>query len=165
MAELSTDRLILRPPIEADFDAWASFDADPQATAFFGGPSERPAAWTNFATVAGMWALRGHGLFSVFERDSGRWVGRVGPWAPEGHPGTEVGWALLPSAWGRGYATEAARAAVDWAFAGLGWTQVIHCIDPANTPSIAVAERLGSGKLREQMKDGVMTAIYGQDRA
>jgi RimJ/RimL family protein N-acetyltransferase len=75
-----------------------------------------------------------------------------------------VGWALTPSAWGRGYATEAARAAMAWAFDNLGWTEVIHCIDPANTASIAVAERLRSRKLREQQKDGALVAIYGQSR-
>jgi RimJ/RimL family protein N-acetyltransferase len=164
MTVLSTERLVLRPPTEADFEAWAGFDADARATAFFGGPIGRAAAWTNLATVAGMWALRGYGLFSVFEAQGGRWVGRVGPWAPEGHPGTEVGWALTPSAWGRGYATEAARAAMAWAFDSLGWTEIIHCIDPANTASIAVAERLGSRKLREQQKDGALVAIYGQSR-
>ncbi|WP_369385539.1 GNAT family N-acetyltransferase [Sphingomonas changbaiensis] len=78
------------------------------------------------------------------ERASGRWIGRLGPWAPEGWPGTEVGWGLVRSAWGQGYATEGAARAIDWAFHTLGWTEVIHCIDPANTGSIRVAERLGS---------------------
>ena len=71
-------------------------------------------------------------------------MGRLGPWQPEGWPGTEVGWSLHPEAWGRGYASEGAAAAIDYAFDVLGWEEVIHCIDPQNLPSQRVAERLGS---------------------
>ena len=71
-------------------------------------------------------------MFSVIEKASGRWVGRLGPWQPEGWPGTEVGWGLARDAWGKGYATEGAAAAIDWAFDALGWDDVIHCIDPGN---------------------------------
>src|SRR5512143_797098 len=145
---LRTPRLLLRPPEQADFEAWAVLDADEIATQFIGGVSDRSAAWQGLATAVGMWTLRGAGLFSVLENDTGRWVGRVGPWLPDGALATEVGWAIDRSAWGRGYATEAARAAIDWAFRSLGWTEVIHCIDAANTASIAVARRLGSRRLR-----------------
>jgi RimJ/RimL family protein N-acetyltransferase len=84
----------------------------------------------------------------VIEKSSGRWVGRLGPWVPEGWPGNEVGWGLAREAWGKGYATEGATAAVDWAFDTLGWSEVIHCIAPDNAPSQAVARRLGSTPLR-----------------
>jgi RimJ/RimL family protein N-acetyltransferase len=94
--------------------------------------------------MAGAWALHGYAMFSVVEKASGDWIGRIGPWVPEGWPGTEVGWGLIPAAQGHGYAVEAATAAIDWAFDHLGWTDVIHCIDPANTPSQAVARKLGS---------------------
>jgi RimJ/RimL family protein N-acetyltransferase len=83
-------------------------------------------------------------MFSVIERDTGRWIGRVGPWQPWGWPGTEVGWALHPDAWGKGYAYEAAVASMNYAFNVLGWTEVIHCINPENTPSQRLAMRLGS---------------------
>lgn len=126
--------------------------------------SDRPASWQGLATAAGMWALRGCGLFSVLEVETGRWVGRVGPWLPEGALGTEVGWAIDRSAWGLGYATEAAEAAVGWAFETLGWSEVIHCIDAANTASIAVAERLGSHRLRDDLENGKPVEIYGQPR-
>jgi RimJ/RimL family protein N-acetyltransferase len=96
------------------------------------------------ATMAGSWVLKGFGMFSVIEKESGRWVGRLGPWQPEGWPGTEVGWGIARAHWGKGYATEGASAAVDWAFETLGWSEVIHCVDAANRGSIAVAERLGS---------------------
>jgi RimJ/RimL family protein N-acetyltransferase len=88
--------------------------------------------------------LRGHGMFSVIERSSGRWVGRVGPWHPEGWPGTEIGWSIVRDSWGRGYATEAAAASIEWAIGELGWTDIVHVIAPTNTQSTAVARRLGS---------------------
>lgn len=97
----------------------------------------------------------------MLEKASGRWLGRAGPWIPEGAIGTEIGWALHPTAQGQGYAVEAAREAMRWAFATLGWREVIHCIDLPNLRSIAVAERLGSRLLR---RDGE-TLIYGQSRA
>jgi len=141
---LETERLILRPPADIDLDGWAEMMADPVAARFIGGQQPRATAWRFMATMAGSWALNGFGMFSVIEKSSGRWLGRIGPWRPEDWPGTEVGWGLHPSAWGQGYAVEAAEAAIDWVFDHLGWTEVVHCIDPDNAPSIKVAQRLGS---------------------
>lgn len=140
---LETERLILRPTADADFDAWAEYMAHP-VTRFIGGPQRRPVAWRAFASMAGAWVVQGFAMFSVIEKSSGRWVGRLGPWVPDGWPGTEVGWGVIPEAQGKGYAVEGASAAIDWAFDALGWTDVIHCIDPENTASQAVARRLGS---------------------
>jgi len=160
--QLETARLIMRPPVEADLDGWAEFDSDPRATQFFGGPKGRPASWDLMASVAGMWALRGCGLFSVIEKKSGRWIGRIGPWMPEGAT-AEIGWALLPDVWGQGYATEGARAAIDWAIDHLGWTQINHCIDAENSASISVARRLGADWLRaDHDAQGKVTQVYGQ---
>ncbi|MGH6873301.1 MAG: GNAT family N-acetyltransferase [Rhizomicrobium sp.] len=159
---LETERLILRQPVEADIDAWAAFDADPVATRFFGGPKDRAEAWNFLARVAGMWALRGCGVFSVFEKTSGCCIGRIGPHRPEGAT-AEVGWALLPTHWGKGYATEGARAAIDWAVDHLGWSEIAHCIDADNAPSIAVAHRLGARWLRvARDSHGGPTQVYGQ---
>lgn len=94
--------------------------------------------------MAGSWVINGFGMFSMVEKSTGAWVGRLGPWVPEGWPGTEVGWGVVPGVQGKGYATEGATAAIDWAFDHLGWTDVIHCIDPENTASQAVARKLGS---------------------
>jgi RimJ/RimL family protein N-acetyltransferase len=91
----------------------------------------------------------------------------LGPWRPEGWPGTEVGWGLVRDAWGKGYATEGAAAAIDWAFDTLGWTEVIHTIEPANAPSIAVALRLGSQRVGEGRLPPPMNVdvdLYGQTR-
>ena len=141
---LETTRLILRPPIQEDLDAWAAFAADEVAAKYIGGAQPRGGAWRGMATMRGSWALLGYGMFSVIEKASGRWIGRLGPWQPEGWPGTEVGWGIAPEAQGKGYATEGATASIDWAIDHLGWTDVIHCIDPGNTPSQLVAQRLGA---------------------
>jgi RimJ/RimL family protein N-acetyltransferase len=118
--------------------------------------------------MPGAWAIQGFGMFSVVEKSSGQWIGQTGPWKPEGWPGNEVGWAFHPSAWGKGYATEATVAAVDWAFANLGWTDMIHCIAPANRASQALAQRIGSklrgpGKLPPPYEDSP-TEIWTQAR-
>ena len=164
---LETERLILRPTRPEDFDAWAAFMAD-DASRFIGGPQVRSVAWRNFNMVAGAWALQGYSLFSLIEKSSGQWVGRAGPWFPEGWPGPEVGWGLVSAARGRGYATEAATAAMDWVFDHLGWTEAIHSIDPENTASQRVAQRLGSvnrgrGVLPEPLADHPVD-IWGQSR-
>jgi RimJ/RimL family protein N-acetyltransferase len=163
---LETARLTLRPPIEADLDAWAALDSDPDATRFIGGLQTREQSRRGMATVTRMWAQRGCSLFSVIERATGNWVGRVGPWVPDGHIGTEIGWAIARTSWGNGYAVEAAAAAIMWAFESLAWTEVIHCIDAPNQPSIDVATRLGSIWMREDRDvGGAIVQVYGQPRA
>ena len=166
---LETSRLLLRPPAESDLDGWAALMADPTAGRFIGGPLERPVAWRGMAAMAGCWTLRGYGMFSVLERASGRWVGRVGPWQPEGWPGPEIGWGLIRECWGRGYATEAAAAAIDWALDALRWPEFIHVIAPENTASAAVARRLGStlrgpGRMPAPYQDR-RVEIWGQSAA
>ena len=109
---LETPRLLLRPPIEEDLDRWAEFMADEEASRYLAGAQPRAVAWRAMATMTGSWVLKGFSMFSVIEKESGRWVGRLGPWQPEGWPGTEVGWGLHRDAWGKGYATEGAAAAI-----------------------------------------------------
>lgn len=141
---IETERLILRPTAREDFPRWAELMADPVASRFIGGVQPAATAWRGLMTMAGAWALTGVAMFSVIEKSTGLWVGRLGPWTPEGWPGTEVGWGLHPDAQGKGYGVEGATAAIDYAFDVLGWTEVIHCIDPDNRPSQRLAERLGS---------------------
>ena len=165
---IETDRLILRPPRVEDFDAYASKMADPEGTRFIGGPQVRAVAWRSFLTSAGAWMIQGFSMFSVIERASGRWIGRLGPWHPEGWPGTEVGWGLAREAQGKGYAYEGSVAAIDWAFANLEWTEVIHSIHPDNRSSQLLAQRLGSslqglGKLPAPFEDSPIE-IWGQTR-
>lgn len=144
---LETPRLILRPTRPEDFAGYVELVSDAEHARFVGGAVPPSTAWRQMMTVAGAWSLQGFSFFSVLEKDTGRWVGRLGPWQPEGWPGHEVGWSILPSASGKGYVTEGSVAALDWAFKTLGWADVIHCIAPDNTPSQKVAERLGSTNL------------------
>lgn len=142
--QIETPRLLLRPFCLADFDAYAAFARDAQAYYFLGGAQERSVAWRAFMTIAGAWHLQGYSLFSVILKATNEWIGRVGPWQPEGWPGTEVGWGIVRSHWNKGYATEAAGASIDWAFSELRWDEVVHVIDPENGASQAVARKLGS---------------------
>jgi len=165
---LETPRLILRPTAPQDFEAWAEFMADADASKHVGGPQPRSVAWRGFLSMAGAWAMQGYAMFSVIEKASGRWVGRLGPWVPEGWPGTEVGWGLGREAWGKGYASEGATAAIDWVFDHLGWSDVIHCIAPDNPRSQRVAERLGSRVLRRANLpapfESIIVDVWGQTR-
>jgi len=144
----TTARLTLTPPIASDFEDFAALQADARVMRMLGGAQPRAVAWRTFTQTAGSWAIHGFGFFMVREREGGRFVGRIGCHRPEGWPGPEVGWGLAYDAQGKGYATEAAAACMDFAVGQLGWTEVIHCIETANTPSAAVAQRLGSRILR-----------------
>lgn len=165
---LETGRLLLRPPEPEDFDAFAEYMADEESMRHIGGVQARSAAWRGFCQLAGAWYLQGFSMFSVISKADGRWIGRVGPWKPEGWPGTEVGWGIARAYCNKGYATEAAIASINWAFESLGWDEVIHVIKPENQASVAVARRLGSrnrgrGQLPPPYQDSVVE-IWGQTR-
>jgi RimJ/RimL family protein N-acetyltransferase len=166
--QLETARLVLRLPRAEDLDAWAEMMADDETARFIGGAVPREVSWRALMTMVGAWHANGFAMFSVVEKSSGRWVGRLGPWMPEGWPGTEVGWTIVRDCWGKGYATEGATTATDWAFDHLGWTDVIHSIDPANVASQQVARKLGSrnlgpGKLPPPFQESPVD-IWGQSR-
>ncbi len=122
--------------------------------------------WRVLMSLIGSWHAHGFAMFSVIEKSTNRYVGRLGPWQPEGWPGTEIGWTISRDCWGRGYATEGAIAATDWAVDTLGWTDIIHSIAPENIASQQVARKLGSrnrgaGKLPAPLQDSVID-IWGQ---
>jgi RimJ/RimL family protein N-acetyltransferase len=92
---IETPRLILRPTRWEDFDAWAACMGDSETTRFLGGVQPRSTAWRTMMTMAGAWYLRQPSMFSVIEKATGRWVGRLAPWLAEGWPGPEVGWGIV----------------------------------------------------------------------
>lgn len=149
---IETEHLILRRWREDDVAPNTAMLSDPDSARFItsdGKPVvEEFIGWRNAAIMAGHWALRGFGLFVVEDKSSGKFAGRVGPWMPRGWPGFEVGWGIAPEFRGRGYAVEAARASIDWAFATFDIDEIIHCIDQENAASQAVARRLGAQKGR-----------------
>ena len=167
---IETERLILRRmDPDRDFEPLAKAMANENTVRYLGvKPMSREEAWRSMAVVMGHWEIRGFGFFSLEEKESGDWVGRVGPWYPMGWPSPEVGWTISPDHLRKGYATEAALASIDYAFNVLGWDGVIHVILTGNVGSIGVAEKVGSRLLRRQqgipglLEDEVL--IYGQSR-
>lgn len=144
---IETDRLILRPLAPEDAELHIEMMGDPKVAAFLspGGKAQpRMDRWRQFASYLGHWQIRGYGFFAVEEKHSGDFVGRVGPWNPEGWPGIECGWSIVSDHWGKGYAPEAAIASVRWTFEKFPeLDRIISVIDPGNKNSQAVAAKIG----------------------
>jgi RimJ/RimL family protein N-acetyltransferase len=156
---LQTPRLILRGWRAEDFEPYAAMLADDETARFItaqGRGLTRSEAWSETAWLVGHWQLLGCGMFVVEERSTGAFLGRVGPLNPPWWPDVEIAWSLAPGARGRGYATEAARAAIDWSFACLPLGRIVSIIHPGNRASQKVAERLGqrpTGELFTPFRD------------
>ena len=147
-----------------------AFGAEEESMRFLGGEAQsRAEAWRTACGLAGAWLIRGYGMFSVIERATGEWIGRVGPHYPDGWPAREVGWGIRQAYTGQGYGAEAARVAIGFAFDDLKWERVSHVIDPENLPSIRLAQRLGSSRQGPTRLpapyDGFGVDLYGQSRA
>ena len=140
---LHTARLTLRLPVLPDFPAFAAIMASPRA-AYMGGPCGQSAAWGMFCHDIAGWTLFGHGGLMIDLTAAGTTIGQVSLNAGPLFPETELGWMLYDGHEGQGYATEAATALRDWAFAHLTVSSLVSYIDEANAASIAVARRLGA---------------------
>ena len=140
---LETERLIMRAPRIEDFEPWATFYGG-ERSKFVGGPMTRELAWRSLSGELGHWAMQGYGRWALEEKTTGQVMGIVGLWYPDGFPEREVGWDLFEGATGKGYATEAGRAARDFAYNTLGWTTLISLIAEGNAGSEGVAKRLGA---------------------
>ena len=151
---------------DADLDAYAAMCADPEVMRFLGTgvTLDRSEAWRSMAGFLGHWALRGYGMWALEEKQTGTLVGRSGFLNPEGWPGFELGWTLGRPFWGKGFATEAARRALDYAFEDLARKRVISLIRPANTPSMRVADRLGMVRAGEVTLLGGTAFVYEATR-
>lgn len=150
---LATPRLLLRGWRLEDVAPYAAMLADPETARFItrrGQPYGEREAWNEAVWMIGHWQLLGLGMFVVEERAGGAFLGRAGLLQPHGWPGLEVGWALAPAARGQGYATEAARAALDWAFETFAPDRIVSLIDPRNAASQRVARRLGECRTGER---------------
>lgn len=143
MILIETDRLLLRQPGADDLNALVAF-YNSERSAMAGGNVAYAEAVTRAYAVLGHWVHRGYGLFAITLKGDEAAIGMSGPYFPPGRPETEVGWVLFDGAEGHGYATEAAKAAVQYAKETLHWTEVVHYIVTENVSSIAVAERLGA---------------------
>lgn len=148
---LTTERLVLRAPVAADWPHWCAFHGSDRARFVGGGSDTQPRqSWRAFGHVIGHWVLRGYGMFVFTPRGDDTPLGMAGPWFPEGWPEHEIGWTVWTAqAEGQGFAHEAAVAARQFARDSLGWTESVSYIGPDNARSIALAERLGA--IRDDM--------------
>lgn len=140
---LTTKRLTLRTPVMEDFPAYALLMASPRSISM-GGPFDTRAAWGLFCHDVALWQLFGHGALSIDLKATGECVGQVGINHGPLFPEKELGWQVYETHEGNGYATEAAGALRDWAFGRLGLRTLVSYIHPANSRSVAVAERLSA---------------------
>ncbi len=142
LPRLETERCILRAPCLNDAPAWLALMV-PDAEGHLGGPHDDADAFTEFAATVGLWLLRGHGLWTVTDRE-GSVLGFVLIGFEPGDRAPELGWLFLPEARGRGLATEAAAAARAHALGPLALPELVSYIDPTNAPSRRLARRLGA---------------------
>jgi RimJ/RimL family protein N-acetyltransferase len=162
-ASLRTEHLVMRPPGDADLDDLVAFHDDPLVRNVFGATTrEEVVEW--IAIACRDWDERGHGRVVLLDPGDGAFLGRSGlrHW-PELDE-IEVGWSLTAAARGRGLATEAGRAWLDWGFRELDAPYFTANIAPDNGASIAVAERLGMTPLREDTLHGEPVVVYALSR-
>ncbi len=147
---IETDRLILRGRTPADFPAFAKMQADAEFQRFIARtPVSEEDAWAKFLRMHGHWSMLGYGTWVIEDRRTGAFLGEAGFLearrdATPSHIGTpEAGWGLAPSAWGKGVASEAMKAALAWGDAHLPGGKTCCIIDEDNAASIGVAQRAG----------------------
>ena len=147
MTELRTDRLIMRPWHDEDREPFAALTADPEVQRYFPGRLSREESDAFVDQMQAEHAERGWSLWALEVAGTGEFIGYTGLEVPsfDEHfmPAVEVGWRLARDAWGKGYATEAARAAVAFGFDELKLDEIVSFTVPHNAPSRAVMERLG----------------------
>jgi RimJ/RimL family protein N-acetyltransferase len=177
--QLKTERLVLRVPRLDDAEALLPFVGDGAAMRPMGSePGGMEVATEHLERWARRWEVNGLGPFLVLDGETGRILGRVGPlvwnsrtWetaalADAGEDAqVELGWAIGSEHWGRGYAPEAARAVREWVYDTLGLERLISLIDPANTKSARVAEKLGAEPTETvELFDGSSATIWVHPR-
>ena len=168
LIEIETEKLLLRRWLEEDLEPYARLCADPEVMRFIGNGStlNREQSGEQVSRFVRHWDERGFGLWALEEKESGAFVGFAGlsyqeDW-PEGEHKTEVGWRLDRAFWGRGLATEAAKASVTYGLETLGLERIISIIQPENTASRRVAEKAGltlRGETRWRNSEVVWYAI------
>lgn len=139
--EVRTERLLLRRLTDADRDAFAEMNADPVVMATIGAPMTRRQSDAFLDRIDATWEACGYGLWCV-DRD-GECLGFTGLSAPWFREGVEVGWRIRSAHWGRGYAPEAARAALAFGFDRLGLDEIISFTAVTNARSRRVMDKIG----------------------
>ena len=147
---LETERLLLRGHYDTDLEPFVAMWQQPEYYQYLGGqPISEEEAWTKMLRHMGVWALCGYGFWAVEEKATGHFIGAVGfgTWQRDITPSLkgwpEVGWVLAPHTHGRGYAAEAARAAIAWGDAHLPLPRTVCLISPENIASLRLARKCG----------------------
>ena len=168
---LETERLQLRGHRPDDFIACAAMWADPIVTRHIGGkPFSEEESWRRLLAYVGHWALLGFGYWVVEEKETRTFVGELGfadyqrDIEPSLRNKPEIGWVFNSQSHGKGYATEAARAAIAWGDGHFGASQTACIIHPENLPSIHVAEKCGYRKLQLTTYHGHPTLMFVRGR-
>ncbi len=168
VSKIETSRLILRPWRNEDLSPYARICADPEVMRYLSGTMTRDQAAEQMERWRRHWEERGFGVWAVEEKSSGTFIGFIGllyheEW-PEGEHKTEVGWRLDRSLWGRGLATEGARASLHYGFEELGLERIISIAVPENVASLRVMEKLGMTMGGETRFKGYDVVWYAVDR-
>ena len=144
---LTTPRLLLRPWRDADLEPFAALNADPEVMAHFPRALDRAESDQVADRIRAGFEQRGFGWWAVEVPGQAPFIGFIGLSVPgfAAHfmPCVEIGWRLARAQWGKGYATEGARAALNFAFGKLGLREVVAFTTTTNLPSQAVMRRLG----------------------
>ena len=167
---VETERLILRGHLLDDFALLAAMWADPEVTRFIAPvPATAEEAWARFLHYAGHWAVMGYGYWAVEEKASGRYIADIG--FADHHraivpalDGPEIGWVLAASVAGRGYATEAVRAAVAWSDHNLA-ARTVCIIAPDHAASLHVAEKVGYRPEETRLYHGAPRVVLARTAA
>jgi RimJ/RimL family protein N-acetyltransferase len=160
---LETPRLIMRPLTRAHLADVVSLYEDPEVTRFLKSLDEA-GHLRRLRESEEMWATRGYGRAAIHDRATGRFVGRGGLQYWAHFDEVEVTWALRREAWGRGLATEAGGAWLNWGLEHLDIPYVTAYIAPENTPSRAVAERMGMSVLRTDVQHDRPVLVYARSK-
>jgi RimJ/RimL family protein N-acetyltransferase len=166
---VETERLRLRGHRIDDFDACAAMWADPVVTRYFGGkPFSGEDVWTRLLRYVGHWSWLGFGYWAVEEKVTGQFIGDLGfadykrDLQPSIQGLPELGWVLASHVHGKGYATEAVRAAIDWGTAHFSARRTVCLIHPENRASLRVAEKCGFQESLRTTYKGQPTILFAR---
>ena len=166
---IETERLILRVHRTEDFDNMYAMWSDPAVTRYIGGKTfSREDVWERLLRYAGTWTMFGYGFWVIREKVSGDFVGEVGfhclhrNIVPPFGDRPELGFALIPRAHGKGFATEAARAALNWGDQAWGKRETVCMIAPENVPSLRIANKLGYVETARAEYKGTPMALFAR---
>lgn len=171
---IETERLVLRLPKRDDYLLLRDLVADPAVHRFLGPQPQDPTAemFSRAMRAAGSWQLYGYGMFIAHEMASGAFIGQLGMFHSlrgfgKGMDDTaEAAWMMAREHWGRGYAEEGMRAALHWFDRTQGQDRIVCMIEPENTASVRLAQKLGFVRYSEHLlDDGATVDLFERTKA